>query len=224
MFEDLDKAIGKLEGLSAIVQPEVEPKGDLELTAVMLEKWGVDLFPEVNELGQVHFGRAIMESAAETIRAEIAKSDAMKAAIAEIRREASDLLNCHIETPNLARDAIRRLRAFIDEKLTAQADVAKRDAEAFALAANQCHNGYGTEGGDHRCKYQDRIAELEKALAPFAKIVPSSCYSEDGSEGEGYIAILLDSSTISDMPDEPEFTGEDLARARALLLKPLRTT
>lgn len=44
-----------------------------------------------------------------------------------------------------------------------RARVAELEAEAFGLAANQCHRGYATENGDHRCKYQDRIAELEAA-------------------------------------------------------------
>jgi hypothetical protein len=38
----------------------------------------------------------------------------LKGVLASIRREASDLLSCHIETPNLAKDALRRMRAFID--------------------------------------------------------------------------------------------------------------
>ena len=39
----------------------------LEQTAVMLERYASDIFPEVNEQGQKHFGR-VMESAAESIR------------------------------------------------------------------------------------------------------------------------------------------------------------
>lgn len=37
------------------------------------------------------------------------------------------------------------------------------ERESFALAANQCHGGYAGEYGHHRCRYQDRIAELEQA-------------------------------------------------------------
>ena len=40
----------------------------LEQTAVMLERWAPDVFPEVNEQGQKHFGRVMMESAAQSIR------------------------------------------------------------------------------------------------------------------------------------------------------------
>lgn len=40
----------------------------LEQTAIMLEKYAPEVFPEVNEQGQIHFGRAMMESAAEAIR------------------------------------------------------------------------------------------------------------------------------------------------------------
>lgn len=34
----------------------------------MLEKWAPDVFPEVDKHGRKHFGRIMMESAAETIR------------------------------------------------------------------------------------------------------------------------------------------------------------
>jgi hypothetical protein len=49
----------------------------LEQTAIMLEKWGPEAFP-ANEQGQVHFGRAMTDSAAEAIRA------AWKTAIEEV--------------------------------------------------------------------------------------------------------------------------------------------
>lgn len=42
--------------------------------------------------------------------------------------------------------------------------VAELEAENFALAADICHHGYAGDGGEHRCKYQDRIAELERAV------------------------------------------------------------
>jgi hypothetical protein len=40
----------------------------LEQTAIMLEKYGADIFPDMNEQGQKHFGRVMLESAAEAIR------------------------------------------------------------------------------------------------------------------------------------------------------------
>jgi len=40
----------------------------LEQTAIMLETYAPDVFPEINEHGQKHFGRIMMESAAEAIR------------------------------------------------------------------------------------------------------------------------------------------------------------
>ncbi|MFZ1975780.1 MAG: hypothetical protein WAU89_23260 [Candidatus Acidiferrales bacterium] len=33
-------------------------------------------------------------------------------------------------------------------------------AEAFSLAASQCHGGYGDNHGNWRCKYQDDLAKL----------------------------------------------------------------
>ena len=41
----------------------------LEQTAIMLETWAPESFPEVNEQGQKHFARVMMESAAAAIRA-----------------------------------------------------------------------------------------------------------------------------------------------------------
>lgn len=40
----------------------------LEQTAIMLEKWAPEIFPNVNEHGQKDFGRVMMESAAQAIR------------------------------------------------------------------------------------------------------------------------------------------------------------
>jgi hypothetical protein len=50
----------------------------LEQTAIMLETYAPDLYPEINGKGQKHFGRVMMESAAQSIR------DAWKGAIVEV--------------------------------------------------------------------------------------------------------------------------------------------
>lgn len=47
---------------------------ELERTAIMLETYAPEIFPEVNAEGQIHFGRAMMESAAEAIREAFAKA------------------------------------------------------------------------------------------------------------------------------------------------------
>ncbi len=49
----------------------------LEQTAIMLEKWGPETFPE-DEQGRVHFGRAMTDSAAAAIR------EAWRVAIREV--------------------------------------------------------------------------------------------------------------------------------------------
>lgn len=48
----------------------------LEQTAVMLETYAPDLYPDVDEQGRKHFGRVMMECAAQAIRD--AWSDAIK--------------------------------------------------------------------------------------------------------------------------------------------------
>lgn len=55
----------------------------LEQTAIMLEAWAQECFPEINENGQKHFARVMMESAAEEIR------NAWANAIAEVSPAAS---------------------------------------------------------------------------------------------------------------------------------------
>lgn len=59
---------------------------------------------------------------------------------------------------------------------------------------------------------QERNRKLEEALKPFAAVVPSSLYPGDGSEAEEYVVTLRGCFS-----NQPEFTGADLARARALL-------
>lgn len=40
----------------------------------------------------------------------------------------------------------------------------ERDEELAALAASQCHGGYGDEYGNHRCFYQDEIDRLRSGI------------------------------------------------------------
>jgi hypothetical protein len=65
-------------------------------------------------------------------------------------------------------------------------------------------------------KYRDSLrAKLDRAkeaLGVFAAIKPSSLFPEDGSEAEGYIVTLKEN-----YGNPQEFTGRDLARARAVL-------
>lgn len=64
----------------------------LEQTAIMLETYSPDVFPEINEQGQKHFGRIMMESAAAAIR------DAWKSAIVEVENfpdEPANIIESH---------------------------------------------------------------------------------------------------------------------------------
>lgn len=63
-------------------------------------------------------------------------------------------------------------------------------------------------------------ARLKEALKPFAAMPPSSFFAKDGSEAEGYTFALHDQHIAIlywRKPDLPDFTGMDLARARAAL-------
>jgi predicted ArsR family transcriptional regulator len=79
----------------------------LEQTAIMLEKWAPDVFPEVNEQGQKHFGRVMMESAAQAIRE--AWAQAIKDAENSQRAE-------HVAELDGTRDAFRSLIAAIERE------------------------------------------------------------------------------------------------------------
>jgi hypothetical protein len=48
------------------------------------------------------------------------------------------------------------------EAREALAEIARLQAENFALAANQCHDGYSDEGGSHRCKEVDNANKVNR--------------------------------------------------------------
>jgi hypothetical protein len=85
----------------------------LEQTAIMLEKWGPEVFPEVNEAGQKHFGRIMMEGAAQAIR------DAWAAAI----KEAENAQRAeHVDETEKLRDALAGMTGLV-ELITARDDL-----------------------------------------------------------------------------------------------------
>jgi hypothetical protein len=75
---------------------------ELEQTAIMLEKWGPEAFP-ADENGQVHFGRAMTDSAAEAIRA------AWKTAIQEVENFPDDQAGWIVERGNLRNAVLEAL-------------------------------------------------------------------------------------------------------------------
>jgi uncharacterized protein YjbI with pentapeptide repeats len=64
-----------------------------------------------------------------------------------------------------------------------------------------------------RAEWAERqVAALREALEPFAKLAASNFWSADGSEGDLYEAFLFDGPA-----EKADFSGADLARARAAL-------
>lgn len=61
----------------------------------------------------------------------------------------------------------------------------------------------------------ERVRELEQALKPFAAFVPSSIYSDDGSESEEVYEVFL--AGRSD--EKHDFSGADFAAARTALAR-----
>ena len=81
-------------------------------------------------------------------------------------------------------------------------------------------HGVGCETWGHRhyeCALR-RIEELEAALSVFAAIKPSDLHPADGSEAERYVIMLHDPKALG-QGAKPDFTGADLARARAAIAK-----
>jgi len=93
----------------------------LEQTATMLEKWGPEVFPEVNGSGQKHFGRVMMESAAQAIRDAWAQAikDAENAQRAEYVQETAQL-----------RDALAGMTGLV-QLITARDDLPTEIKEAM---------------------------------------------------------------------------------------------
>jgi hypothetical protein len=68
-----------------------------------------------------------------------------------------------------------------------ETEIARLKAECFALAANQCHAGYGDDYGNHRCEKIDR---LKDALLGLIEAVELD--SDKGGKGiSGYTAARL---------------------------------
>jgi len=65
---------------------------------------------------------------------------------------------------------------------------------------------------DEISRLRAELDEAREALKPFANIEPSSFYAKSGYEAEGYSVILSAEGRV-------DFTGVDLARARAFIDK-----
>ena len=63
--------------------------------------------------------------------------------------------------------------------------------EKFALAANQCHGGYGDESGNHRCKYQDDADEQSRELER-VKVALANAVSERDALTKRLAKTMLD--------------------------------
>lgn len=102
----------------------------LEQTAKMLETWAPDVFPEINEQGQKHFGRVMMESAAEAIR------EAWRGAIVEVEAFPDDPANL-IEERGKLRQALLEIAAHTGACLIQQIDTDDKIIMDHVREANQ---------------------------------------------------------------------------------------
>jgi hypothetical protein len=111
-------------------------------------------------------------------------------------------LRLELAQAKLAEDAAANLEA---EILRLRADL-REEVEITSLTAKLAQNLLA-----ERDAARAEVERLRAALRPFANIRPSTLYPGDGSEKETYVVILDAKSVKSD------FTGSDLARARAAL-------
>lgn len=78
----------------------------LEQTAIMLETYAPEVFPEINEQGQKHFGRVMMEGAAQSIR------DAWSSAVVEVENFPDDPQNL-VESHGRLRQSLLEIAAHL---------------------------------------------------------------------------------------------------------------
>lgn len=82
---------------------------ELSRTSSMLRTYAPEIFPEVNKLGQVHFGRAMMEAAAESIDVSLAQFEQLASMEADyavnLGREAYEAYCRHTGWKSLATGA-----------------------------------------------------------------------------------------------------------------------
>jgi hypothetical protein len=78
------------------------------------------------------------------------------------------------------------------------------------------HAETAEEAAEEITRLRRQNQELREALKPFAAIVPSSLYPDDGSESEEYFLCCGTADDVG-ISNGPDFTGADLARARAAL-------
>ena len=110
----------------------------------------------------------------ERLRAEIGNlADDIDSALRTITAENEENERLRAENLHLLQLDVRQYaeRTTVEDNVRLRARVAEIEAEAFRLAANQCHHGSGTESGDHRCRYQDRIVGLEAENAKLREAV-----------------------------------------------------
>ncbi len=105
---------------------------------------------------------------------------------------------------------IRRLAA---ENADLKAELAREQKDRSEQAKDMRGLMRANEAlSEHNGTQAERIKRLEEALRPFAGIKPSSLHLENGSDAEPYVVTLK-----AYYGNPAEFTGADLARARAAL-------
>lgn len=120
-------------------------------------------FPKLASMEMVRKIYAVMLSTAAPPPAPDA--DAVEIA-QEVATQIGDKL--HEETGYTMEDQLYAVAyPLIAAALTSHASrqVAALEAENFALAANQCHEGYAGEHGDHMCRIEDRLKAAERQVA-----------------------------------------------------------
>lgn len=142
----------------------------LEQTAIMLEKWAPEIFPETNEVNgvvQKHFGRVMMESAADAIR------EAWKGAIVEVTHFPDNPANL-IEQRGKLRDALFEIAVLL------------RDAHAIG-------DSYGFLREAHDIAKNTLASNLVEGLPYSEEECPGHVASKDDAKVCGRCGVHIDS-------------------------------
>ena len=166
---------------------------ELAQTATMLETWAPECFPEVNEHGQVHFVRAMMESAAKTIRAYIAtRADAaieacgvndLKRQLAEARAERDSLFDAIGEKDGSEETTFAR--KWLEAKTSLVASQAREKIWSDAVAAGRSRRGtMEAETVALRAQLAEADAGRDEAIADARQIAETNLHAQAYIDGQ----------------------------------------
>ena len=186
--------------------PKADAFEQLSLTAIMLETWAPECFPEVNEKGQKHFARVMMESAADAINAALAS---FRTQLAEANARAD---KAEQDTADAYLSVIKTLEVKVFD--------AEKDRDRFRDAAETCNDQALAARAELKAVKAERdmwaavSGEWEKQMGQFR---PGRVTDDALFEANRAIAKERDEfrsecvANLKDESDKPELGARDYA-------------